>query len=61
MAKSKKRPEKSDYDLIYIGLRKKYCYTKKSKNKMKKPCKGLKRFYLPHVIAIDSDPNILRY
>ena len=64
MAKSKKRPEKSDYDLIYIGLRKKYCYTEKTKNKMKKPCRGLKRFYLPlpkHVITIDSDPKILRY
>ena len=41
MAKSKKRPEKSDYDLIYIGLRKKNTVTlKKQKNKMKKPCRG---------------------
>ena len=37
MAKPKKRPEKNDYGLIYIGLRKNTVTPKKTKNKMKKP------------------------
>ena len=63
MAKPKKRPEKNDYGLIYIGLRKKILLHQKNKKQDEK-AGGLKRFYLPlpkHVITIDSDPKILRY